>query len=194
MGCGFSRPDPWLFLDLRYLLIDERAEQQTELSRSRNLAAALFRLEQSRTPEDMRAVVSQFVDWLADPVHLDLRRAILTWLKRVLLPARLPGVEIEEINNLQEMNAMLAERVKTWTEEWKREGWREGKREGKREGEREGKLAEAVSILERLLAKRFGPLDEATHARIHSASLEQLEYWTERLLDAPNLGEVFGEH
>jgi hypothetical protein len=44
-----------------------------------------------------------------------LRRAFVVWLKRVLLPARVPGTDIPNVIELQEMQAMLAERVKTWT-------------------------------------------------------------------------------
>ena len=67
---------------------------------------------------------------------------------------------------------------------------RDGLEEGKREGELEG---EAV-VLERLLTRRFGPLDEATRSRTRGAGLKQLELWTDRILDAPTLTAVFQEH
>ncbi|EGV20170.1 hypothetical protein ThimaDRAFT_0846 [Thiocapsa marina 5811] len=63
-----------------------------------------------------------------------LRRAFVVWLKRVLLPARVPGAELPNVNTLQEMRAMLAERVKTWTEEWKQQGLEQGIKEGIKEG------------------------------------------------------------
>ena len=50
--------------------------------------------------------------------------AFVVWLKRALLPARLPGIEIPNLNELQEINNMLAERVMTWTQEWKEQGVR----------------------------------------------------------------------
>ena len=79
-------------------------------------------------------------------------------------------------------------------EEGRLEGKREGKREGKQEGKQEGKLEGEAAVLERLLTRRFGPLDEATRSRIRGASLEQLERWTDRILDAPTLAAVFEEH
>ena len=53
---------------------------------------------------------------------------------RVLLPARLPGIDLPEVTNLQEVNAMLAERVMEWTEEWKSQGIKEGVKKGIKKG------------------------------------------------------------
>jgi hypothetical protein len=39
-------------------------------------------------------VVGRLIEWLAAPAHDSLRRAFVVWLKRVLLPARAPGVEL----------------------------------------------------------------------------------------------------
>jgi hypothetical protein len=58
----------------------------------------------------------------------------------------------------------------------------------------EGKLEGEAAVLERQLTRRFGPLDEATRSRIRGASLEKLERWTDRILDAPTLTAVFEEH
>ncbi|MBV5299010.1 MAG: Rpn family recombination-promoting nuclease/putative transposase [Rhodoferax sp.] len=69
-----------------------------------------------------------------------------------------------------------------------------GKIEGKIEGEVEGRQKEAVNILQRLLRRRFGDLPEASLARLQAASLEQLEQWTDAVLDAPSLSVVFASH
>jgi hypothetical protein len=50
--------------------------------------------------------------------YASLRRAFAVWLKKVLLPARLPGVELPELADLNEVNTMLAERVMEWTRQW----------------------------------------------------------------------------
>ncbi len=41
--------------------------------------------------------------------------AFTVWLKRVFLPGRVPGVEFSNLNDLQEVQSMLAERVIEWT-------------------------------------------------------------------------------
>ena len=65
---------------------------------------------------------------------------------------------------------------------------------GIQQGKREGKLEGEANVLERLLAKRFGPLSEDTRARLKNATAGQLELWTERVLDAPSLAAVLEGH
>ncbi len=46
----------------------------------------------------------------------------------------------------------------------------------------EGIIQGEVTILTRLLRRRFGPVSEATRTRLQTATPEQLEAWAERLL------------
>ena len=75
---------------IRYLLLDEQRFGDNELAGLRNVAAALFRLENSRQPDDIERVLASLIEWLQTPEQNDLRRAFVVWLKRVLLPARVP--------------------------------------------------------------------------------------------------------
>jgi predicted transposase YdaD len=174
----------------KYLLLDEGTIDESGPLALKNLAAALFRLEKSATPGGMEEMVGALVDWLSAPEQDTLRRAFVMWIKRVLLPGRLPGVALPELGDLLEIKSMLAETVIEWTEQWKREGLDEGKRQGKLEGKLEG---EAV-ILERQLTRKFGPLSDATQSHLRTATLEQLEMWAERILDAQTLSSVFDQH
>jgi len=56
-----------------------------------NLVELIFRLEQSKTPADVREVVQELIGWLKAPEQTSLRRSFAVWIRRVLLPARLPG-------------------------------------------------------------------------------------------------------
>ena len=47
---------------IRYLLLDERRYAEAALAGLRNVAAALFRLENSRAPDDIERVVTSLVD------------------------------------------------------------------------------------------------------------------------------------
>ena len=51
----------------------------------------------------------------------------------MFLPVRLPGQEVPHVNDLLEVETMLAERVKEWTKEWKEEGIQIGRQKGKME-------------------------------------------------------------
>jgi hypothetical protein len=151
----------------------------TNLAGLRNVAAALFRLENSRTPADIERVLASLAEWLRAPEQTGLRRAFVVWLTRVLLPARVPGADIPNIIELQEMQAMLAERVKTWAEEWKQQGLEQGRHQGE------------ANLLRRQLLRRFGPLPSWVDQRLEQASDAELGVWAERVLDAERLEDIF---
>jgi hypothetical protein len=89
---------------------------------------------------------------------------------------------VPQVANLLELRTMLAETVLDWKRQWLEEGKAEGKVEGKAE------------TLNRLLTRRFGPLPEWVAERAKGASVEQLDIWFDRGLDATTLTEVFGGH
>lgn len=82
---------------------------------------------------------------------------------------------------------MLAEETGDWTLDWTRRGMEEGRKVGLKEGRKEGE----TSILRRQLTLRFGPLPDWVDRRLSEASVETLELWGERILDAVSLEEVF---
>lgn len=174
---------------LQYVLLDEGCYAEHPLPATRNLAAALFGLENSRSPEDLIAVLERLVTWLRDPAQTPLRRAFLVWLKRIALKNHLPAQEFEEIHELQEMYAMLAERIKTWPEQWEQRGMEKGLKQGLERGLEQGERR----ALSRLLQRRFGSLPDWVDARLNAASLAQLEAWSLAFVDAESLATVFGE-
>ncbi|MGN7613587.1 Rpn family recombination-promoting nuclease/putative transposase [Magnetococcales bacterium HHB-1] len=185
---------------IQYLLIDEQRYDKQELSKMRNLVAALFRLEQSRTPEDIREVLVELIEWLGIPELFRLRRAFTVWLRRVLLPRRLKGIEgknIPEISDLHEVNTMLAETVQEWVKPWKDEGRQEGLQEGIQEGIQkglqEGELEGKAKFLRHLLQEKFGTLSSQTFEKLSHATVQQLDLWFDRALRAGSLDDVFKE-
>ena len=63
---------------------------------------------------------------LHEPRYAEAREGFLTWLRRVLLPGRFPGLQWSERLDLPEDEAMLAERVRDWTRVWRQEGLEQG--------------------------------------------------------------------
>jgi hypothetical protein len=161
---------------MRYLLLEERGYSESELAPMRNLVAALFRLENSRGPEDIIRVLETLIEWLHTSEQAELARALVAWLRRSLLASRMPDVDIPEIENLQEARTMLAERVKDWKKQWQEEAQKEGE----------------SKIFVKLLARKFGTIDAETQGRIAQADSEQLVAWAERILTADTIDEVFG--
>jgi hypothetical protein len=91
---------------LRYLLLEENRFSAGELAPMPSLAAALFKLEHSRWPEELQQVMARRVEGLRAPAQASVRRAFASWLWDVLPPARLPGVRIEAVLEPSEVQDM----------------------------------------------------------------------------------------
>ncbi|TSH94531.1 DUF4351 domain-containing protein, partial [Verticiella sediminum] len=70
-------------------------------------------------------------------------------------------------------------------------GLAQGRLEGRQEGQREGRLLGMQQILLSLLERRFGPLPQAARERVQTASVDTLQAWLLRVLDAAVLDDVF---
>ena len=105
----------------RYFLLDV-GSYTGSLPEGRNLMAGLIRLEHSRSPEEMEAVLAAFAEWLSGPEHEGLRRAFREWMRQVHVPARRLGREWPRPEDWSEDRTMLYETVKEWTVQWRAEG------------------------------------------------------------------------
>ena len=85
----------------------------------------------------------------------------------------------------------LAERFDQWALEYEQKGKQEGLQEGLQKGLQKGIATGEGLLLQRQLARRFGPLPDAVLQRIAAASITELEPWGDRVLDAASLNDVF---
>ena len=125
----------------RYFLLDIGGYTGS-LPEGRNLVAGLIRLEHSRSPEDVAAVLGAVGEWLSRPEHEGLRRAFGEWMRQVHVPARRLGMEWPEPEDWSEDRIMLYETVKEWTVQWLAEGRAEGRAE----------------VMRRQAARKFGAM------------------------------------
>ena len=178
---GLSRYRP----RLQYLLLAEREyKDDQELRDLNNLVAALFRLESSKDPQQLLDVVILLLQWLAGPEQDTLRRAFTVWFSRVLFPNRIAETHKPSIEELDEVKTMLAERVKEWNKESMQRGIQKGMQKGMQKG--------ALNLLSRLLETKFGPIGPEVMKRLEQADEQQLLNWSERILTAGNLSDIFG--
>ena len=112
----------------RYFLLDVGGYTGS-LPEGRNLVAGLIRLEHSRSPEEVEAVIAAFAQWLSGPEHEGLRRAFGEWMQQVHVPARRLRREWPGPEDWSEDRTMLYETVKEWTVQWLAEGRAEGQAE-----------------------------------------------------------------
>ena len=150
----------------RYLLIAERDYPPESLDSKTNLVGALFRLEHSRTTEDMDRALLSLSEWLADAKYASLRRdfsRFASWQLR----RKVKDPTIPETADLLDIRSMLEERRMDWWEQWKHAGMLEGE----------------ARLLHRILERRFGSLPTWVEATLAKAAEEDLVRWGERVLD-----------
>jgi len=98
-----------------------------------------------------------------------LRRAFAVRLERVILMRlsdELPGV----VNTLWESPTMLSERFDEWEKGFQLKG--------------------GAAVILRQLRKGFGDVPESIRQALNTAEQDQLDFWTDRLLDAASLEEL----
>ena len=100
-------------------------------------------------------------------------------LKSVSATAQERADAEKRIKYVRDLNAMIGA------------GWDEGRVAGIEIGRSEGKAEGKAELLERLLTKKFGALSEASRSRLLLATDDELNAWSEALLVATGLEEVF---
>jgi hypothetical protein len=116
---------------------------------------------------------------------------VVHWL--MSLPVELERRLRRNIRRLERRHSVewLSEYDQLRLEKSEKRGIRIGRAEGRQEGLQEGLHEGAAKVLERLLCRRFGALSPTVQKRLAKASPEQLALWSEAVLDAKTLKQVF---
>ena len=120
-----------------------------------NLVSAVVRLENSRTPADLKRVVDALVDWLPGPGHREIKRSFGEWIRLVFGQRGLDMSELPSRPQLEEVQTMLADRVNEWFDEAEEKGFQRGIQRGIERGIETGR-AEKRALLRRLAERKFG--------------------------------------
>ena len=158
-----------------FFLLKEASVEEAQRADESNTVGGIIRIEKRGTPADIRRAVARLHQRLQGAQYDSLRRALVVWINRVVLRRLMSDQAIPEVNELQEIDAMLAETVDSWTRQWKEEGRLEGE----------------STLLQKLFERRFGPLPEWASQRLAEATGEQLEAWALDVLDADTPEDVF---
>ncbi|MCM8622040.1 MAG: Rpn family recombination-promoting nuclease/putative transposase [Candidatus Accumulibacter sp.] len=161
-----------------YLLVDENAYTDSQLASLKHLVAAVFHIEHPVSPEAIGDLIALLDEWLVD--RPGLRRMFAVWIRATLMRKGEYRILLPEIDDLQELKVMLAERLEEWAQGYEARGEARGEEKG-----------EAIA-LQRLLVRRYGVLPPDLASRIAAASREEIETWLDRVLDARSLEDVFG--
>jgi predicted transposase/invertase (TIGR01784 family) len=176
---------------IKYLLIDENTYTDHELASVKNLVAAVFRIEHPSNPQSISELVGLLGEWLTD--RPDLRRMFALWIRATLMRKSEYRIVLPELDDLQEIKVMLADRLEEWALDYKAQGMQKGMQQGMQQGRQEGRQEGEALSLRRLLSKRFGELPAQLSARVNEATPAQIEQWLDRIFDAKSLDEIFSD-
>ncbi len=176
---------------LKFLLLDEGAYRNEQLQPLKNLVAAIFRLENAETVDDVLTVVTNLIEWLQRPEQSRTRRHFTLWIKKVLLASSPKYPVGAEINDLLEIKTMLAKRLPVWLKESQAQGEAKGEARGKAQGEVIGEIKGKKQILLKQLTLKFGALPNRIVEKINASEINQLDKGLERVLTAVTLDDVF---
>ena len=173
----------------RYRLVDEAAYDRRTLEALNSPVADLFYIEKSRDWSEVLAGISR-LRRNVPPEESALRRAFATWLKRVILPRF--GLSPEAANlSLEEVETMLADSIDRWNHQIREKGREEGCEEAREKGCEAGRQEGEALVVLRLLRLKFGSLAPEIEERVRSADAGRLLGWSERVLTAERLQDVF---
>ena len=191
---------------MRYWLLEERALlDQAQSIGIKNLVAAIFRLEFSSEPDDVRNILLELNSWMHQGSSPNLRysmfRFACKWFRR-----HAPGYDFDDLQNPNGDLTMLAQRIEQWKTDIHQHGLLEGRQEGLQEGIEKGiqegiqkGLQEGIEkglqkgqahSLCLLMQARFGSLSSEHRQRIEQADDQTLNMWMIRILNAQTPEEV----
>jgi len=102
---------------VQYLYLDEGRMATSEQLAERNLAAAVFRLEQDASHGAVQEMIDRLDAWLDVDTQAEIRRSLCVFLIRSYgLSNRLPAGRTPDTIQLSEVRTMLGERLQTWFE------------------------------------------------------------------------------
>ncbi len=140
-----------------------------------NVAALIFRTEQSTTTAAFQQVVEDVGGSLSGSENRELVRDLLGWFAKVVIPLHFPGISEPDLRNVHDLTSFVETKMVNFVEQAKARGRQEG-------------LAEAVL---QLLARKFEAVPEDVRARVLAAEVDSLSYWIGRIMTASSIPEVF---
>ena len=97
-----------------------------------------------------------------------------------------------QVDDLQGINVMLADRLEEWAHQYEAEGMQKGMQQGMQQGIQQGMQQGEALALQKLITRRFGTIAPDVLIKITAASKEQLDVWLDQVLDADSLNDLFG--
>src|SRR5574343_225310 len=158
----YSNPNPFALVTLAHLLTQAtRQDMNARFAAKWKLVQLLY-----QRGWDKQQVIDLF--------------SVLDWMMRLL----------EEQEKMRYVTSVEQIGIEKGLLQGMQQGMQRGLLQGRQEGRMTGRAEGEAYALRRLLQKRFGPLSEDVLARLQAASIDELELWLDRALDADSLAGV----
>jgi len=171
--------------DGQFFLIDQARFPPEWLARLEAVSALVFRIDQSKDPEQVIALADELLQLITRrPELAEVAKTLadMVWYAMVTLTGEHTARKTFP-KNLMEMRSMLQENLKVWRDKQQQEWLQTGEQTGEKKGE--------AKMLIRQLQHRFGQVPEQITARIKQADLKLLETWIDNFVFAQSLDDVF---
>ncbi|MCK6436708.1 DUF4351 domain-containing protein [Rivihabitans pingtungensis] len=175
----YSNPNPFALVTLAHLLTQAtRQDMNARFTAKWKLVQLLY-----QRGWDKQQVIDLF--------------SVLDWMMR--LPEQLKrslwhNIEVlEEQEKMRYVTSVEQIGIEKGLLQGMQQGMVQGMQQGMQRGLMQGRAEGEAYALRRLLQKRFGPLSEDVLARLQAASIDELELWLDRALDADSLAGVFAQ-
>jgi hypothetical protein len=159
--------------------LDKTALRARPVTTPVRLTVRLLRIVPSHTGDATVAIDSDDIDDFRDllqryPDWRELMAALLTYIQTgsETPPHRLAWLAAQIGPEAEEVHMSTADMLRA-------------------EGRAEGRAEHAARVLVRLLTRKFGTVPDEARKRIDAAPLERLDIWSERVIDASTVDEVF---
>ncbi|MEO5335036.1 MAG: hypothetical protein H7839_23730 [Magnetococcus sp. YQC-5] len=190
-------------LSFRYEVVDIRTIDCRELMKSpsleENILAVLCRMDNQQ--ETIREILYRISE-LPDKARADAltKLFILSRLRKLETIVEKEAEEMALTFNLMENDVFRPIILKAQMDSRKegekkgfQDGRKEGRTEGRTEGRKEGRKEEAVSMLLKLIRRKFGQLPDWVAEKVKTANLELIETWSDNFVFANSVDEVFAD-
>jgi len=179
--------------DFNFLFSDFSAAVSPEI-RGEALLQAVLRVLHTLPGGDLENDLNRIIVLLKGLTHNRVGMEIFRSITQYIFAAQ-DKVTVEDMRTVarEQLSPKEEEEIMTVAEKLRKEGMQEGRQEGKQEGKREGKQEGECTVLRRQLENRFGEIPPEYRRRLEQADSETLLKWSERVLTATSLEEVFAE-
>ncbi|GAB0057898.1 Recombination-promoting nuclease RpnE [Candidatus Magnetaquicoccaceae bacterium FCR-1] len=185
---------PWL-VNFPFTVTDLGPIPDSQLARNARLKACLLALKYgTRSPEEQMTALESIAAALMEAPELLIPIMLYLFTTFPHLDQSVVQDVVVRVcpqENVEMMSIFAREIIEQHKHTWLQDGEQRGRQEGFLDGEKKGRQEEAASMLLKLMRRKFGQTPDWVTEKVRSADLELLGVWSENVLFANSVDEVF---